>query len=133
MHFSCNFRLANIFNRSCWNGHSEKTDRGNVWQSATALCVRSLWQTIQDCKWSSTASERPTSVEHHRKHRGEYKYSASFMKCALLLRDTNDAYQMGDGNRILFNSNCEYCCHVWETIASTSCCCSGLWPTAMLC
>lgn len=31
-------------------------------------------------------------------------YSASFMKCALLLRDTNDAYQMGDGNRILLNS-----------------------------
>lgn len=31
-------------------------------------------------------------------------YPASFMKCAFLLRDTNDAYQMGDGNRILLNS-----------------------------
>lgn len=31
-------------------------------------------------------------------------YSASFMKCALLLRDTNDAYQMGDGDRILLNT-----------------------------
>lgn len=31
-------------------------------------------------------------------------YSASFMKCALLLRDTNNAYQMGDGDRILLNT-----------------------------
>lgn len=29
---------------------------------------------------------------------------ASFMKCALLLRDTNDAYKMGDGDRVLSNS-----------------------------
>jgi hypothetical protein len=27
-------------------------------------------------------------------------YRASFMKCALLLRDTNDAYKMGDGDRV---------------------------------
>ena len=31
-------------------------------------------------------------------------YRASFMKCALLLRDTNDAYNMGDGDRIMDNS-----------------------------
>lgn len=31
-------------------------------------------------------------------------YHASFMKCALLLRDTNDAYKMGDGDRVLSNS-----------------------------
>lgn len=31
-------------------------------------------------------------------------YRASFMKCALLLRDTSDAYQLGDGNRIMNNS-----------------------------
>lgn len=31
-------------------------------------------------------------------------YRASFMKCSLLLRDTNDAYKMGDGERILRNS-----------------------------
>lgn len=31
-------------------------------------------------------------------------YRASFMKCALLLRDTNDAYKMGDGGRILLNT-----------------------------
>ena len=31
-------------------------------------------------------------------------YCSSFMKCALLLRDTTDAYQMGDGDRILRNS-----------------------------
>ena len=31
-------------------------------------------------------------------------YRASFMKCALLLRDTNDAYILGDGNRIMDNS-----------------------------
>lgn len=31
-------------------------------------------------------------------------YRASFMKCALLLRDTNNAYRMGDGDRILLNS-----------------------------
>lgn len=31
-------------------------------------------------------------------------YRASFMKCALLLRDTNDAYKMGDGDRILCNA-----------------------------
>jgi hypothetical protein len=28
-------------------------------------------------------------------------YRASFMKCALLLRDTMDAYKLGDGNRIM--------------------------------
>lgn len=28
-------------------------------------------------------------------------YHASFMKCALLLRDINDAYKMGDGDRVL--------------------------------
>ncbi|OWF42987.1 hypothetical protein KP79_PYT23899 [Mizuhopecten yessoensis] len=32
-------------------------------------------------------------------------YRASFMKCALLLRNTNDAYKMGDGTRILDNAN----------------------------
>lgn len=32
-------------------------------------------------------------------------YRASLMKCSLLLRDTNDdAYTMGDGERILRNS-----------------------------
>lgn len=31
-------------------------------------------------------------------------YRASFMKCALLLRDISDAYQLGDGNRIMNNS-----------------------------
>ena len=31
-------------------------------------------------------------------------YRSSFMKCALLLRDTNDAYRMGDGERILLNA-----------------------------
>lgn len=31
-------------------------------------------------------------------------YRASFMKCALLLRDTSDAYKLGDGNRIMDNS-----------------------------
>lgn len=31
-------------------------------------------------------------------------YRASFMKCALLLRDTSDAYKLGDGNRIMNNS-----------------------------
>jgi len=31
-------------------------------------------------------------------------YRASFMKCSLLLRDTNDAYKMGDGDRILLNA-----------------------------
>lgn len=31
-------------------------------------------------------------------------YRASFMKCALLLRDTTDGYKMGDGNRILCNA-----------------------------
>lgn len=30
-------------------------------------------------------------------------YHASFMKCALLLRDTNDAYKMGDCDRVLSN------------------------------
>lgn len=28
-------------------------------------------------------------------------YHASFMKCALLLRDINNAYKMGDGDRVL--------------------------------
>ncbi|VDI74704.1 Hypothetical predicted protein [Mytilus galloprovincialis] len=31
-------------------------------------------------------------------------YRASFMKCSLLLRDTNDVYKMGDGDRILLNA-----------------------------
>ena len=31
-------------------------------------------------------------------------YRASFMKCALLLRDTSDAYKMGDGNRVTCNA-----------------------------
>lgn len=31
-------------------------------------------------------------------------YRASFLKCALLLRDTNDAYQMADGDRIEENA-----------------------------
>ncbi|KAK3083494.1 hypothetical protein FSP39_024165 [Pinctada imbricata] len=31
-------------------------------------------------------------------------YRASFMTCALLLLDTNDAYEMGDGNRITVNA-----------------------------
>lgn len=33
-------------------------------------------------------------------------YRASFMKCALLLRDTSDAYQLGDGNRNMNNFKC---------------------------
>lgn len=32
------------------------------------------------------------------------QYRASFMKCALLLRDTGDAYRMGDGDRIMDNA-----------------------------
>ncbi|KAK3099437.1 hypothetical protein FSP39_004353 [Pinctada imbricata] len=31
-------------------------------------------------------------------------YHSSLMKCALLLRDTNDAYKMGDGDRIMMNA-----------------------------
>jgi hypothetical protein len=31
-------------------------------------------------------------------------YRSSFMKCMLLLRDTNDSYTMGDGERIMMNS-----------------------------
>ncbi|XP_063415748.1 uncharacterized protein LOC134697415 [Mytilus trossulus] len=31
-------------------------------------------------------------------------YRDSFMKCSLLLRDTNDAYEMGDGDIILLNA-----------------------------
>ncbi|KAK3085817.1 hypothetical protein FSP39_009098 [Pinctada imbricata] len=31
-------------------------------------------------------------------------YHSSLMKCALLVRDTNDAYKMGDGDRIMMNS-----------------------------
>ncbi|KAK3097714.1 hypothetical protein FSP39_012382 [Pinctada imbricata] len=31
-------------------------------------------------------------------------YRAAFMTCAFLLRDTNDAYKMGDGNRITVNA-----------------------------
>ena len=37
-------------------------------------------------------------------------YRSSFMKCALILRDTNDAFKMGDGNRILRNSKFEMLC-----------------------
>ena len=37
-------------------------------------------------------------------------YRSSFMKCALILRDTNDAFKMGDGNRILQNSKFEMLC-----------------------
>lgn len=33
---------------------------------------------------------------------------ASFLKCALLLYDTNDAYMMGDGNRIFLNAKFEF-------------------------
>lgn len=62
-------------------------------------------------------------------------YYASFMKCALLLRDTNDAYQIGDGNRILLNSKLQMLLSRVGNhyIASTSCGYSGLWPIAMLC
>ncbi|KAK3084067.1 hypothetical protein FSP39_007625 [Pinctada imbricata] len=31
-------------------------------------------------------------------------YHSSLMKCVLLLRDTNDAYKMGDGDRIMMNA-----------------------------
>ena len=31
-------------------------------------------------------------------------YRSSYMKCALLLRDTNDANRMGDGERIFLNA-----------------------------
>ena len=37
-------------------------------------------------------------------------YRSSFMKCALILRDTNDAYKLGDGDRILRNSKFEMLC-----------------------
>lgn len=30
-------------------------------------------------------------------------YRPSFMKCSLLLQDTNDAYKMGDGERLIRN------------------------------
>ena len=50
-------------------------------------------------------------------------YCSSFMKCALLLRDTNDAYQMGDGDRILRNSKLQMLLVVLETIRNTTCGC----------
>lgn len=37
-------------------------------------------------------------------------YRSSFMKCALILRDTSDAYKLGDGERILLNSKYEMQC-----------------------
>lgn len=37
-------------------------------------------------------------------------YRASFMKMALLLRDTEDAFRMGDGNRIFRNAKFEMLC-----------------------
>lgn len=35
---------------------------------------------------------------------------ASFMKCSLILRDTYDAYRMGDGDRIFLNAKFEMLC-----------------------
>lgn len=46
-----------------------------------------------------TEDQLPTSGKDH-----VAIYRASFMKCALLLRDTNDAYKMGDGNRVTTNA-----------------------------
>jgi hypothetical protein len=37
-------------------------------------------------------------------------WRSSFMKLALLLRDTEDAYKMGDGNRIFMNAKFEIMC-----------------------
>ena len=37
-------------------------------------------------------------------------YRSSFMKCALLLRDTKDAYKLADGDRILRNAKFEMLC-----------------------
>lgn len=46
-----------------------------------------------------TEDQLPTSGKDH-----VAIYRASFMKCALLLRDKNDAYKMGDGNRVTTNA-----------------------------
>lgn len=46
-----------------------------------------------------TEDQLPTSGKDH-----VAIYRASFRKCALLLRDTNDAYKMGDGNRVTTNA-----------------------------
>lgn len=37
-------------------------------------------------------------------------WRSSFMKAALILRDTSDAYKMGDGNRIFLNAKFEMLC-----------------------
>ena len=55
--------------------------------------------------WEFTAE---TSEESKPDHIALYR--SSFMKCALILRDTNDAYRMGDGDRILRNSKFEMLC-----------------------
>lgn len=50
--------------------------------------------------WNFTVDEsgKPSELDHIA------LYRASFMKCALLLRDTNDAYKMGDGDRVTVNA-----------------------------
>jgi hypothetical protein len=50
--------------------------------------------------WNFTVNElgKPSELDHIA------LYRASFMKCALLLRDTNDAYKMGDGDRVTVNA-----------------------------
>jgi hypothetical protein len=50
--------------------------------------------------WNFTVDEsgKPSELDHIA------LYRAFFMKCALLLRDTNDAYKMGDGDRVTVNA-----------------------------
>ena len=50
--------------------------------------------------WNFTVNEpgKPSELDHIA------LYRASFMKCTLLLRDTNDAYKMGNGNRVKGNA-----------------------------
>ena len=50
--------------------------------------------------WHFTVDEsgKPSELDHIA------LYRASLMKCALLLRDTNDAYKMGDGDRVTVNA-----------------------------
>lgn len=57
-------------------------------------------------------------------------YRASFMKYSLLLRDTNDAYKMGDGERILRNSKFQMLLSRIGNLLSINSCCFGLWHTA---
>ncbi|XP_069105154.1 uncharacterized protein [Argopecten irradians] len=52
------------------------------------------WQDLREDR----ENEKSTKIDHIA------LYRASFMKCALLLRDTQDAYSLGDGDRIVDNA-----------------------------